>query len=64
VPYEDVFNNGFPSELKPDIDMFKRHLEGESITDIVQELGISRQTFYNRTKPVKEALAKHVVPIK
>jgi DNA-directed RNA polymerase specialized sigma24 family protein len=64
VPYESVFQNGFDPKLKPDIAMFKRHIEGESISDIVKELGISRQTFYNRTKPVKEALAKHVVPIK
>jgi RNA polymerase sigma factor (sigma-70 family) len=59
VPYDDIFD----SPLSPDVSMFKRYIEGESIKDISQELGISRQTFYNRTKSVKDALAKHVVQI-
>jgi|TARA_Y100000034_G_scaffold6676_1_gene7342 RNA polymerase sigma factor (sigma-70 family) len=63
VPYEQVFNNGFGPEMKQDVDMFRRHIEGESITDIVKDLGISRQSFYNRTKRVKAVLLKHVVQI-
>lgn len=63
VPYDEFFKNGFDPDMQRDINMFRRHIEGESITEIVKELGISRQSFYNRIKSVKQELAKHVVAI-
>lgn len=63
IPYKDVFANGFDDKQKEDAEMFRRSLEGESITDLVKELGISRQSFYNRVKAIKETLAKHAVTI-
>lgn len=59
VPYDDIFGN----PLSPEALMFKRYIEGESIKEISLELGISRQTFYNRTKSVKDELARHVVKL-
>lgn len=63
VPYEKVFQNGFPDDLKDHVEMFRRSVEGENITEIVKEYGISRQSYYNRIKPIKKALEKHVISI-
>jgi len=56
VSYDELFEK----MQNPDADMYRRYIEGEKVVDIVKSLGISRQSFYDKTKNVKASLAKQM----
>lgn len=64
VPYNDVFKIKGDKNLRRDIQMFRRSIEGETVSSIVRKMGITRTTFYNRIDRIKKIIAKHAVPIK
>lgn len=59
APYEDILKKSdLPLEV---IEIFQRQVKGETVKSISKDLGISRQSYYKRIRPIKTILKKHLI---